>query len=136
MPLLRPKKPSAPRLREGASFSWLPTIGPPHAKNQFDASGTSALAIVCVTAKKDPCMGGNMTRTTITIDSAEKAVKVKMSTRMQIAMKGATSGSTRPIVGIAMVGLVTWRTTRLNNHFSPLIARIYSRKGMPCSASS
>ena len=136
MPLLRPKKPSAPRLMEGASFSWLPTIGLPHAKNQFDASGTSALAIVCVTAKKDPCMGGNMTRTTITIDSAEKAVKVKMSTRMQIAMKCAAIGSAHLIVGFAMVGLVAWRTTRLNNHLSPLSTRFYSRKGMPCSASS
>ena len=148
-PLHLPGRPclcSAPRLMAGASCAWLPTTGPPYVENQFVASGASALATACVTARclivvgavrtRHPCMGGEMTGTTITTDSTKKAIGVKTSARMQIAMKGATSGSTRPIVGIAMVGLVTWRTTRLNNHFSPLIARIYSRKGMPCSASS
>ena len=49
---------------------------------------------------------------------------------------GPSVGSAHLIVGFAMVGLVAWRTTRLNNHLSPLSTRFYSRKGMPCSASS
>jgi len=146
VPLLRPNKPSAPRLMAGASCAWLPTIGPPHAQNQFVASGVSALATACVTAKcltvvgavrtRHPYMGGDMTGTMITTDSTKKAIGVKTSARMQTAMKCAASGSAHLIVGFAMVGLVAWRTTRLNNHLSPLSTRFYSRKGMPCSASS
>ena len=76
-----------------------------------------------------------MIGTTITTDSTKKAIGVKTSARMQIAMKCAASGSAHLIVGFAMVGLVAWRTTRLNNHLSPLSTTLYSRKGMPCSAS-
>ena len=130
----------------GASCAWLPTTGPPYVENQFVASGASALATACVTARcltvvgavwtRHPYMGGDMTGTMITTDSTKKAIGVKTSARMQIAMKCAASGSAHLIVGFAMVGLVAWRTTRLNNHLSPLSTRFYSRKGMPCSASS
>ena len=106
-----------------------------------NSSWINGFLVVCPTVvgavrTRPPCMGGDMTGITITTNSAKKAIRVKTSARMQIARKCAASRSAHLIVGFAMVGLVAWRTTRINNHLSPLSTRFYSRKGMPCSASS